>query len=65
MSYIFKVFAFPLILVTIYANEVSAASARFDETYRYLWGGSHLTRLEEGCEVQLLLDQSSGCILSS
>ncbi|KAL3513315.1 hypothetical protein ACH5RR_026032 [Cinchona calisaya] len=57
------IFFFVLLLATKYAN--GGGGFTFDEYYYQTYGGNHLSVLDNGNEVQLLMDQSTGAGFSS
>nr|XP_027093487.1 xyloglucan endotransglucosylase/hydrolase protein 2-like [Coffea arabica] len=63
MEFLLVVFSLVLVLATKNANGGGGFS--FDEYYYQTFGGNHLTILDQGNEVQLLLDQSTGAGFSS
>ena len=60
MEFFLVVFSLVLVLATKNANGGGGFS--FDEYYYQTFGGNHLTIFDQGNEVQLLLDQSTGHI---
>ncbi|WOG95041.1 hypothetical protein DCAR_0314343 [Daucus carota subsp. sativus] len=58
-SHFIIIFGFSLVFAS-FVNGVYEDDVNFDQNYVPLWANNHITRLYNGTEVQLLLDQSSG-----
>ncbi|XP_027337101.1 xyloglucan endotransglucosylase/hydrolase protein 2-like [Abrus precatorius] len=56
------IFVFLLFLVfhVIFAKGSNSDEIRFDQNYKVVWGGNHVLPLNQGKEIQLSLDNSSG-----
>lgn len=58
-SHFIIIFGFSLVFAS-FVSGVYEDDVNFDQNYVPLWANNHITRLYNGTEVQLLLDQSSG-----
>lgn len=61
-SHFLIIFGFSLLVFAVHVNGDPEDLVNFDQNYVPLWGAAHLTRVDNGKGVQLLLDQSSGTI---